>query len=89
METPPTCCEEEKALRVSDRSRCEREAMEMFFWVGGNSSVIETSHEREKNIKVRGRLVTIKIIQFTNTNKCCWFLVSVKLFCDELQIEKE
>lgn len=75
METPPSCFEEEeeeKALRVSDRSRCEREAMEMF-WLGGNgnSSVIETLHEREKNMKMRGRLVTmkIKIIQFTNTNK--------------------
>lgn len=47
--------EEEKALLASDRSRGEREAMEVL-WVGGGNS---ESYERGKNMK-RGKTVTKK-----------------------------
>lgn len=45
--------EEEKALLASDKSRGEREAMEVL-WVlsgGGNSDSNRESYEREKNMK--------------------------------------
>lgn len=88
METPAAWEEEEeKALRVSDRSRVECDAMEVL-WVGGNNSIIAASHERKRklfylsigdgwgrpngmNMK-RGKLVTKKRMQIhKHTNKCC------------------